>query len=251
MGPIEHRDYSWISVTNDERSCVAVADSRLVMAEQSTRDVVNQARSVGDPSPSDVSALTPNDSNADGDLERTTALANNRETSSSESDKYRDVGVADIHPRLNGSESGDVVPEIGNGKETVSLDGAPMLLFLLTVAQLDDNLVNQVGGTIIENREHLSETVEEGGEIGTTDDLPVLQTSAEVSGGSDTDTSRADVSELSEKAPKEGNHHGRSNSVKKPISFKAVSVTKSFLAKATAGSAPAAKGSSDKGTVST
>ncbi len=111
--------------------------------------------------------------------------------------------------------------------------------------------MNLEGETVTGNREHTSETVGEGGGHAVIDDRPVLQTSAEGSGGSDTDTSRADITEFSEKALKEGKHHGRSNSVKKPISFKAVSVTKSFLAKATAGSAPASKGSSDKGKVNT
>lgn len=90
------------------------------MAEQSTHDVVNQAQSVGDPSPSDVSALKPNDSNAVGDSERTKALINTHETSSSEPDKYCDVDVPDVDPRRNGTVSGDIAPEIGN----VGLDGA-------------------------------------------------------------------------------------------------------------------------------
>ena len=106
-------------LSNNERFRIASTDLKLVMAEQSTHDVVTQARSVGDPSPSDVSALKPNDTNAGGDLERTTALTNTHNTSSSEPDKDGDVGVADVDPRLNGTGSGDVAPEI----EIVSLDG--------------------------------------------------------------------------------------------------------------------------------
>lgn len=49
---------------------------------------------------------------------------------------------------------------------------------------------------------------------------------AEASGGSDTDTSRADAADL-----KDEKGHVRSGSVKKPTMFKPVSVTKSFLAK--------------------
>jgi hypothetical protein len=52
---------------------------------------------------------------------------------------------------------------------------------------------------------------------------------AEASGGSDTDTSKPDS--LSRK-DSGGTGHARSNSVKKPTSFKSVSVTKNFLAKA-------------------
>lgn len=84
------------------------------MAEQSTHDVVNQAQSVGDPSPSDVSALKPNDSNAVGDSERTTALANTHEPSPSEPDKYGDADVAEVDPRRNGTGSGEVAPETRN-----------------------------------------------------------------------------------------------------------------------------------------
>lgn len=90
------------------------------MAEQSTHDVVNQARSVGDLSPSDVSALKPNDSNVLGDLERTTALTNTHETFSSEPEIHSDVGAAEIVPRPNGIVSEAITPETGN----VSLNGA-------------------------------------------------------------------------------------------------------------------------------
>jgi hypothetical protein len=66
---------------------------------------------------------------------------------------------------------------------------------------------------------------------------------ADLSGGSDTDTSRADsLKDL-------GKGHVRSNSVKKPAAFKSVSVTKNFLAKA-ATTAPNAR-SSDKGVSAT
>jgi hypothetical protein len=51
---------------------------------------------------------------------------------------------------------------------------------------------------------------------------------AEASGGSDTDSSKPDV--FGRKDGLAG--HNRSNSVKKPTSFKSVSVTKNFLAKA-------------------
>jgi hypothetical protein len=60
---------------------------------------------------------------------------------------------------------------------------------------------------------------------------------ADASGGSDTDSSRVD--------PAKG--HLRSNSVKKPASFKAVSVTRNFLAKAAAGSIPSSKLGGEKG----
>ncbi|KAL8639838.1 MAG: hypothetical protein Q9228_003172 [Teloschistes exilis] len=64
------------------------------------------------------------------------------------------------------------------------------------------------------------------------------QTAIDGSVGSDTDTTK---SQNIKDAP-EGPHHVRSNSVKKPATFKAVSVTKNFLAKAGTTTAPAVKG---------
>jgi hypothetical protein len=65
---------------------------------------------------------------------------------------------------------------------------------------------------------------------------------AEASGGSDTDTSKPDG--LDRKDGISG--HARSNSVKKPATFKSVSVTKNFLAKAAVGAVPNAR-PGDKG----
>ncbi|KAL8921200.1 MAG: hypothetical protein Q9208_005810 [Pyrenodesmia sp. 3 TL-2023] len=66
------------------------------------------------------------------------------------------------------------------------------------------------------------------------------------SGGSDTETSRTFNSDAASKDPTEGHHHARSNSIaKKPSTFKAVSVTRNFLAKAGSPAAPAVKGTGD------
>lgn len=74
------------------------------------------------------------------------------------------------------------------------------------------------------------------------------QTAIDGSVGSDTETSRPFTSDPASKDPSEGPHHARSNSVvKKPSTFKAVSVTKNFLAKAGSTAAPAAKGTGDNG----
>lgn len=70
------------------------------------------------------------------------------------------------------------------------------------------------------------------------------------SGGSDTETSRTFNSDAASKDPTEGHHHARSNSIaKKPSTFKAVSVTRNFLAKAGSPAAPAVKGTGDNGTL--
>jgi hypothetical protein len=46
-----------------------LADSSIVMADRSIQDVVNQAQSVGDPSPSDVPATTTDNTTTAGDVE--------------------------------------------------------------------------------------------------------------------------------------------------------------------------------------
>ena len=65
--------------------------------------------------------------------------------------------------------------------------------------------------------------------------------------GSDTESSKALTSDTVNKDPSDQPHHARSNSVKKPATFKAVSVTKNFLAKAGSTTAPAVKGPGDGG----
>ncbi len=127
-----------------------------------------------------------------------------------------------------------------------------MLLFVLMESPKSGRKVfDSQGQNGVVDEEHVSQTNGESEGPAATDDALILQASAEASGGSDTDTSRADIAELSEKELTGRKHHGRSNSVKKPTSFKAVSVTRNFLAKATAGSTPASKGSADKGKAST
>ena len=76
------------------------------------------------------------------------------------------------------------------------------------------------------------------------------QTGVDTDAGSDIDTTRALTSDIANQDVSEGKHHARSNSVKKPITFKAVSVTKNFLAKAGTPTS-ANKGNGDKGTLIT
>ncbi|KAL8950642.1 MAG: hypothetical protein Q9222_003326 [Ikaeria aurantiellina] len=73
------------------------------------------------------------------------------------------------------------------------------------------------------------------------------QTAVDGSVGSDTETSKHLISDPASKDHTENPHHARSNSVKKPATFKAVSVTKNFLAKAGTTTAPAVKGPGDNG----
>ncbi|KAL9601057.1 MAG: hypothetical protein Q9219_002766 [cf. Caloplaca sp. 3 TL-2023] len=77
------------------------------------------------------------------------------------------------------------------------------------------------------------------------------QTAIDGSVGSDTDSSRPFTSDPTTKEHSEGPHHVRSNSIKKPATFKAVSVTKNFLAKAGTTAAPAVKGTGDSASTAT
>ena len=69
------------------------------------------------------------------------------------------------------------------------------------------------------------------------------------SAGSDTDTGAPSKADATFKDESDIPHHARSNSVKKPTTFKAVSVTKNFLAKAGTPTAPAAKTNGDNGEI--
>ena len=79
-----------------------------------------------------------------------------------------------------------------------------------------------------------------------TAEVPAEQTGVEGDAGSDTDTGRTLTSDIATQDVSDGQHHARSNSIKKPITFKAVSVTKNFLAKAGTPTPPN-KGNGDKG----
>ena len=80
-----------------------------------------------------------------------------------------------------------------------------------------------------------------------TADAPAEQIAFDGSVGSDTDTGGPLQSESTSKDESDTKHHARSNSVKKPATFKAVSVTKNFLAKAGTPTASAAKTNGDNG----
>ena len=80
-----------------------------------------------------------------------------------------------------------------------------------------------------------------------TADAPAEQIAVDGSIGSDTHTGGPQPSEATSKDESDTKHHARSNSVKKPATFKAVSVTKNFLAKAGTPTASAAKINGDNG----
>ena len=88
------------------------------------------------------------------------------------------------------------------------------------------------------DHEHESETAEAPAEHTFVADGSVV---------SDIETARNLISDDASKDLPESPHHARSNSIKKPATFKAVSVTKNFLAKAGTPPTPNAKVNGDKG----
>ena len=78
------------------------------------------------------------------------------------------------------------------------------------------------------------------------EDLSIQDAIVDGSVGSDTDTGKLGLVDASTKDTTESQDHMRSNSFKKPATFKAVSVTKNFLAKAGT-VAPTGKSSNEKG----
>lgn len=78
-------------------------------------------------------------------------------------------------------------------------------------------------------------------------DAPAEQIAVDGSVGSDTDIGVRPRSDSIAKDDSEHQHHARSNSVKKPALFKAVSVTKNFLAKAGTPAVPNTKINGESG----
>lgn len=78
-------------------------------------------------------------------------------------------------------------------------------------------------------------------------DAPAEQITVDGKAESDTDADEPLKPETQFKDGQDAPHHARSNSVKKPTTFKAVSVTKNFLAKAGTPTAPAAKTNGETG----
>lgn len=203
------------------------------MAEQITRDVVNEAQSMGDPSPIDAPATTttisstgngqaaPEAANiepkASDDLLQSPLHAPIIEAPAADDTRLPDnVQVNDMKGGGEGVSSHEDVPtDVQNAapegvqsQPPEASDGAA------------DELVNGDSGDYL-----------------APDDGTRELAAAETSGGSDTEVSRADSTDPTSEGPR---RHLRSNSVKKPTSFKPVSVTKNFLAKSGA-STPSAR----------
>jgi hypothetical protein len=212
------------------------ADPKIVMAELSAQDVVNQARSDRDCPPSDVIASQTEHSQVSVEEERAI-------TTDSQSNE---PSAGSLH--VNGIE-GEFV---GDNKKntTVWLTRNPCLCSVADLVQSTrSNGESFPEPSNIEGKTE-EQQLQPNGDVSLqpgSDYLSGPVTSADVSGGSDSDTTKPDGENSSSKKSTGEKGHSRSQSVKKPASFKAVSVTKNFLAKATTGVTPISKLTSDKG----
>ncbi|KAF2083915.1 hypothetical protein K490DRAFT_7671, partial [Saccharata proteae CBS 121410] len=171
------------------------------MAEQITHDVVNEAQSMGGSTPIDVNATSTNQTTAGDGQTATDTTANSN--SSEAPAKFPSHVLEKTAPEASNSGAKPAAddPDQETGNE----------------AMADKANTPPVNGIAAEHA--------------TAEEISGQQAVADASGGSDTDTSRAESLGQS----KDGK--SRSSSVKKPTSFKSVSVTKHFLAK-TAVAAP-------------
>ncbi|KAK3678192.1 hypothetical protein LTR78_002288 [Recurvomyces mirabilis] len=150
--------------------------------------------------------------------------------------------VVDNTPSASASAPADVAADqtttelAGNGNNaTTTTSDIPTTEPFIDAKNANDAAITTNGS--IQN-EHIDSSAELNGthdaasQVGSQEDAGSVDPSVT----SDTEGRRGDGSDLK----KEGGHHVRANSVKKPISFSKVSVTKSFLAKSASPAPPAA-----------
>ncbi|KKZ62032.1 hypothetical protein EMCG_03494 [[Emmonsia] crescens] len=190
------------------------------MAEQSSHDVVNQTRSGGEISPSDVPANKPDNITAGGDAGGVQEQnINNDDNNHSETQK---------RPDATSQESARDT----SGVLETAISETSTALGYETNEHRDQNLDNRNDGKPEVNG--LEETSHTGD-----DRLSPLQL-GDASGGSDTDTSRTDL-----RSSADGSQHIRTSSVKRTSVFKPVTYAKFSVAKSP-GSLQTSKASAEK-----
>ncbi|KAH9874429.1 hypothetical protein IAQ61_003618 [Plenodomus lingam] len=193
---------------SDLESC-ATTVPETVMAEQVANDVVKEAQSVGRSAPIDDSASTTSTPAVNGELPSapTTSKHDSPQQSSAAANANKPEASSADGARMTGKQGQDTLAKNQN-QEQDSHDAAPPV-----------KAVPLVNG---DSSDHLA-----------SESLAV----ADASGGSDTDISRPGSVDQSKREP---GHVRSSSTVKKPSTFKSVSVTKNFLAKSVV-SAPTAR----------
>lgn len=182
------------------------------MAEQSTRDVVDKVPSVGDASLADAHATQSN-------IVQPTEVTEEQAAATDPST----AGVASI--------PSDSLPTHGQAAKAARTTAEVDPLKAQSIEQSGSALDVPAKVTTKVTKQASSGTGSNGEKQALTVAEPTTEQAtlaAEASGGSDTDVNKVDGTK----------GHLRTNSMKKPASFKAVSVTRNFLAKAVAGSSP-------------
>jgi hypothetical protein len=225
ISPLASPQISEESSNDDETSC-HLADSGIVMAEQNNHDVVNQTRSGGDLSLSDVPASTSSNQDTRGDVDGVNTIAKNGPQTNTHG-----------QPGPHGSQEAKVESEGAFESGTVSFTKTDGYRQLLNETQENLKSGTTRRGPATDGKSQTNGiTVNSESGYDSSSQVNV----GEGSGGSDTDTSRTDP-----KASADGRHHSRKNSVKKPTTFKPVSFAKFSISKAP-GSAQSVKSTSDK-----
>jgi hypothetical protein len=212
--------------------------TKIVMAEQITQDVVKEAQSVGNALPIDDTATTTQSSAGDGATPSDSSTADSKlsKPSPTVSQPVTSASVSEVDgkpvvDKVDGDAAAVRLPE-----SDLRLDG------ILTWQAPAADPTKQPEAAKSESKQSKAALVNgDSADSSAVEDAP-QQTLADASGGSDTDISRPGSVDPSKERT---GGHLRTNSLKKPASFKSVSVTKNFLAKS-AVSAPSSR-PGDKG----
>jgi hypothetical protein len=214
---------------SDIESFLVVTAPETVMAEQITHDVVDQTQSMSDASLVDVNA-NPSTTTTAGNGQANAhhipdshySASNDPPTIAASFDVARDSSIAPSSV------------DAGSIQEAQRSDDVRMIL-PHQQGSLSSYVQNQMNhDPSSDHDEAVADQViivqEDMGDAVGVLDAATRGGALDASGGSDTETSKADSVEQRE----QGMGHVRSNSVKKPTTFKTVSVTKNFLAKSVA-----------------
>ena len=214
---------------SDRDSGIVILAPESVMAQQINHDVVDQSQSMGDSLPVDV----------DANQTTLSTAASGQSASNAQNVATNELADYQVHTVPSESHYPPSTDHLTNGLTSHQTRQADLVRVASSAA--DTNLTHRVqdnitrAGSIEHDHPSFSKTTEQNalrnsdvGEALSVEEVAAQANALDASGSSDTDTSKADSTEQRDQSAP---GHVRSNSVKKPVSFKTVSVTKNFLAK--------------------
>lgn len=214
-----HNTSNTTATLSDEKSSTC-ADAKTVMAEQIGHNVVNQTQSTSGSPLVDVASQSTNAHSAANGTETSSILADSTPAHADLSKLTKESIISSQAPASNGQSGLDPalgVAEPSAGDVSLKLgDGSGPNV----AAQAEE----KSRAPPMDQSNSYRDDASQGD--GIADDRSTADMSIDASVHSDTDNSRADAGEK-----KEGNHHVRTNSVKKPTTFSKVTTTKNFLNK--------------------